>query len=103
MEARVIPSTSLPDGATVITKLSLPARWRAALIHGNHADLSREDLFVIATVQELFGFCSGALTGKAVYRNDHDAIAEGIAPTECLVYEFVDHEHNEQRNAAREG
>ena len=91
MHSVITPSTTLPSGRVVTTKLVLPAHWRAALVHGNATGLQPAERIVVATAQELFGYCT-EVTNDAEFRDDHDVIGEGIPPTQCLTYTLCDHE-----------
>lgn len=94
MHARVLPSTTLPGGHVVEHRLTLPARWRGALLRGDPTALPAAELVLITSIQSMFGFCVEAST-KVQPAYHHDAVAEGIPVTDCLDYVFVDHEHGD--------
>lgn len=91
MLSRVLPSSSLPDGYVVETKLTLPARWVPVLTKGDAGVLSSAERVIITTIESLFGFCVD-VDEHTAFSDSHDAIAEGAAPCECKVFTFVDHE-----------
>lgn len=92
MRSRVLPSSTLPNGHVVETRLTLPARWRSALTNGNPGVLSHSERVIIVTTQELFGYCVDVDDSAPAYCDSHDVIGEGIEPCACLTYTFIDHE-----------